>query len=197
MRNLWIILVVCFATVNPAWAAASNAEMDPSESIALAVAGISHLAESGVEEHSVTPAVLVKGAVPSTYVHDALEELAYQVQLTPEDSFPWVGNSPEAWDADSTNWGETNMKRAYSYIMMLDPELERNLQQPGMEKELKKMKAQLKKAHKAFQLFLGTGVQFGVVPLGAVQCGVQFAALAILDPHTGKIWVFSKEGSGC
>lgn len=143
-----------------------------SKQIAQAVEGIAYLAESGVEEYKTTPADNVK---------QFLKNLALDEDIVDdEQDFDgrWQGFSSDAWEVDSTNWGEVTMKGAYSYIF--DP-----------------TDANLTKGKEAFKLFLNTGVQFGVAPLGAVQCGIRFAGLAILDPHTGKVYIFAKEGSGC
>ena len=150
---------------------------------------ITPLAESGVDEH--------KGK-PTRSVREALLALSLKTGYNSEESeFNWVGKSNDAWEADSTNFGEESMKGAYDYVTELDESYEESLNEPGNEKEKAKVLAAIKKAKDSFRLLLNTGVMFGVAPMGAVQCGVTFAALAIIDPHTGKIYLFAKEGSGC
>ena len=160
-----------------------------SKRIAQAVDIISPLARSGVREYKTKPAKSVKAA---------LLALAFKEKYISEVSeFSWVGDSNEAWDADSTNWGETTMKGAYDYVTHEDADYLEYLKEPEQKKELAQWQKSLKQSKAAFKKLVGTGVKFGVAPLGAVQCGVTFAALAIIDPHTGKIYVFAREGSGC
>ena len=162
---------------------------DASSKIAKAVKIFAPLAESGVANKKVKPASSVK---------EMLLALALKEKYVDnEEDFSWVGKSGSAWEADSTNWGETSMKGAYEYVTSLDSTRKEYLDEPGNEKEKAKVLKQIEAAKAAFKLLLNTGVEFGVAPIGAVQCGVTFAALAIIDPATGKIYLFAKEGSGC
>ncbi len=148
------------------------------------VEAVSPLALSGVEVIKVKPTKSVK---------EALLAVAWkQKYISEESEFSWVGHSNDAWGADTMSWGETTMKEAYAYVTELDSNFE-----PENEKEKLKVEANIKKAKAAFKKLLNTGVLFGLAPLGAVQCGVTLAALAIIDPHTGKVYLFAKEGSGC
>lgn len=149
----------------------------PSDRIFKAVKGVSFVAGSGVKTLKVKPARTVKEMLFALAIKEGYSSSA--------EDFNWVGTSTDAWEADSTNFGETDMKQAYAYIF------ERT------DDEQAPKAADLKKAKEAFKLLLGTGVKFGVAPMGAVQCGVTLAALAIIDPITGKIYLFAKEGSGC
>ena len=164
--------------------------VSPSKRIETAVDAFSPLAKTGVSEFKVKPAASVKAALYALAIKEGYS--------TDESDFSWVGDSSDAWEADSTHFGETTMKAAYSYIMSPDSDADVNNENtPEARAAKKKAAADLKAAKEAFKLLIGSGVQFGVVPMGAVQCGVTFAALAIIDPATGKIYVFAKEGSGC
>lgn len=156
-----------------------------SQKIAKAVKAFEPLAGSGVEIYTVKPNQSVK---------DSLLELSLQKGYSSDaEDFSWVGKEDSAWEADSTNFGETTMKQAYSYITELDPIFDENDDAQGKAEAVKN----IARAKKAFPLLMKTGVTFGVAPFGAVQCGVTFAALAIIDPAKGKIYLFAKEGSGC
>lgn len=159
---------------------------DSSQIISEIVEAITPLARSGVDTYEVTPGSSVK---------EMLYALALKLDVVEDESdFNWVeGLSDEAaWEPDSTNWGETTLEDAISYITTVDEDYEEGLN----KKDKLKYKNNIKKAVEAVKLFEDTGVLFGVVPLGAAQGGVQLAALAIIDPSTGTIYVFSKEGSG-
>lgn len=167
----------------------TNGRMTPSKAsrqIAKLVRTIGPLATSGVSEYRIEPTRNVKEAMKKLALKEGMVDSAQDF----EDS--WSGDNGDAWGADSAAWGEDNMANAYSYVF--DPlEEESELEQD----EQVKMRRAREAGKRDWELLLHTGVQFGVVPMGAVQCGVTFAALAIVDPHSGKIYVFSKEGSGC
>lgn len=167
--------------------AATKSAKQASKDIEAAVEAVKALAESGVSKYKVKPGNNVK---------EMLLTLAIKEYEISEEEFEmnWKENSADAWETDSANWAESTMKEAYSYIF--DPP-EMNDGEEVSAEETAKYKAAVKKGKEAFELLLNTGVMFGVAPLGAVQCGVRFAGLAIIDPHTGKIYVFAKEGSGC
>ncbi|MDZ4660615.1 MAG: hypothetical protein SGJ18_03235 [Pseudomonadota bacterium] len=157
--------------------------------IAKAVKMFSPLAQSGVEKFKLKPAKSVR---------DMMLALAFKSKgIENESDFTWVGTSSEAWDADTSTWGEASMKEAYDYITEIDESYLEVLNEEGNEKEKAKVMSHVKKAKDHFKYLLNTGVKFGVAPMGAVQCGVTFAALAIIDPYTGTVYVFAKEGSGC
>lgn len=133
---------------------------------------------------------------PTKSVYAALKEIAESEQV--EDfAADWVGESDQAWEADSTRWGSTTMKSAYGYIVGFDFIENRFAGSDNPQAELKKLMPKINKAKAAFKSLLGTGVMFGVGPLGAVQCGVRFASLLMIDPHTGKVYSIIMEGSGC
>lgn len=187
--RLFTSAFLCFGMIASSAMADHVPAREASKKIGKAVDAISALAQSGVEEFKVKPKSTVKAM---------LFELALKTgYVSDESEFSWVGSSADAWEADSTNWGETTMKDAYSYIMDLEEYDRDELDQPGNEKKKEKFESKVRNVKKAFELFMHTGVQFGIAPMGAVQCGVTFAALAIIDPHTGKIYVFKREGSGC
>lgn len=108
----------------------------------------------------------------------------------------WKGLSGNAWEADSMNWGLENLSGAQSYITnALDQALE-NGEQTDADKV--KFADGLLKVKKAFNILKSIkSVKFGVAPTGAVQCGVTFPSLLILDTENGKIHQIIMEGSGC
>ncbi len=156
---------------------------ESSKRIAEAVEAFKPLAGSGVDVYEVKP-----GSAKQMLLALALKE---QIVESAKD-FELV-STKEAWQGDSGNWGLETMKGAFSYILSVD--------QDALKEMSSKDRAQLEKnlqaAKAAFPLLMNTGVQFGVVPLGAVQCGYRYAGLAILDTQYGKIYVFAKEPSGC
>lgn len=169
----------------------SNAQADrltpakASKNIAAAVKAFEPLAGSGVEKFKIKPVKTIK---------EAMLALAFKAEYISEESeFNWIESGGDAWGADSMAFGQTTMKGAYNYIIKVDKEYVDGMD----EKERTKYLANVEKAKEAFKLLLNTGVQFGLAPMGAIQCGVTFAALAIIDPNTGIIYVFAKEGSGC
>ena len=113
-----------------------------------------------------------------------------------EDSgrFSWATEDQDAWATDEDLWGWSNMKAARSYLTKVDDAFFESIENP---KKRKAMEAKFEKAKKTFSKLEHTGVLFGVAPLGAIQCGVRFAALAVIDPHTGNVWIVSMEASGC
>lgn len=160
------------------------AEPTPSQRISQAVDAIAPLALTGVAVHKIS-------ASKARTVKSALRELAIKADIyETENEWNWVGSDSSIWNIDESAFGQTTMKAAYSYIMSQTDEY-------ASDEEVAEYKKNLPAARNGFKLFLGTGVLFGVVPMGAVQCGVQFPALAIIDPHTGNIYIFSREGSGC
>lgn len=108
----------------------------------------------------------------------------------------WKGTSGDAWEADSMNWGLENLSGAQSYITS-------NLEQAldnGDQTDADKVKYAdgMLKVKKAFNILKSIkSVKYGVAPIGAVQCGVRFPALLILDTENGKIHKITMEGSGC
>lgn len=108
----------------------------------------------------------------------------------------WVGDKNSAWEADSSSWGSTNVEAAYSYVTtVLDDYLDRS-----NRKDADKIKFanKMRDANRAFAILRAIKtVRYGVAPLGAVQCGVTFAALMILDTETGDIYQIDMEDSGC
>lgn len=156
-----------------------------SEKIAQAVKMMKGMALSGVAVHKVKSATSVK-----EWMYNLAAKEKY---IDGPSDFSWDGNDGSAWGADSASFGSTSMKGAYGYVTTFEDGYLENLD----AKEKAAALSDQKKAKDAFKLLLNTGVLFGLAPMGAVQCGVTFAALAIIDPHSGKIYLFSKEGSGC
>lgn len=186
--------IVSMACAVLAFAATVSAELLPvkeaSKQIAQAVKDMQPLANSGVQTYKIKPTKNIK---------EAMKAIAADAQAIDAKEFEdyWVGSSNDAWGADTMSWGSATMKDAFDYVTTLEDNVADDLDQPENAKKKAKVEAQIEKAKAAFKLFLNTGVIFGVAPMGAVQCGVTFAALVIVDPYTGKVYVFSKEGSGC
>jgi hypothetical protein len=188
MKALLFGLISIVLASGSAYAAKKPSSLEEnSRKIKAAVDGMSVLAASGVEEYKVRPTTDVKAALTEIAMNEGMIEKA--------DELEWFTDGSQ-WETDSGNWGSSDMSEAYSYIMTRDEREVEDLHRQGMEKELAQYEADLKAAKQAFKGLLNTGVQFGVAPLGAVQCGVRFAALAILDP-AGKVYIFAVEGSGC
>jgi len=53
--------------------------------------------------------------------------------VTDESDFSWKGDAAEAWDADSTNFGEASMKDAYNYVTELTDERKDFLDEEGQQ----------------------------------------------------------------
>ncbi len=177
-----ILSFFLFATL---FSTTSFANQNSSEKIAQAVKMMKGMALSGIALHKVIPATSIKGWMYNLAVKEK--------QIDNASDFNWLGGSEDAWGADTSSWGSTNMKAAYAYVT----EFEEGYLDGLDQKEKTQALMNQKKAKDSFKLLLNTGVLFGLAPMGAVQCGVTFAALAIVDPHSGRIYLISKEGSGC
>lgn len=162
---------------------------DKADGIADAVRDISPLSE-GVEEFTIKPTRSVKEAMRQVFVNEKYDD---------GENFDdhWVGESASKWEGDTSNWGSATMKEAYDYVINFDFEEERFGNAEDSKEELRKIQPLIQKAKLGFKKMLGTGVMFGVAPMGAVQCGFTFPALAIVDPHSGKVYMLRMEGSGC
>lgn len=188
MKTLLFALVsVCLASGSAFAKNKTSTLEENSKKIEQAVEGMSALAQSGVEEFKIKPTEDVKAALTELALNEGYVEKAEEMS--------WYENGDQ-WGADSMGWGPADMSDAYSYIMTRDERDLDYLREEGNEKLLAQYESDLKAAKLAFKGLLNTGVKFGVAPLGAVQCGVTFAALAIIDP-AGKIYLFKAEGSGC
>lgn len=160
-----------------------------SRTIEHAVAQLSQIAK---ESH-------VTQVQPSADVKAMVREFALAAgQIESEENFEasWQGNSAAAWQGDSTNWGSSDLKGASEYVISV---LEQNLEdsEQTTEDKLAFADAYLK-AQNAFSLLRHIKtVKYGVGPVGAVQCGFQFAALLVIDSETGKVYTIIMEDSGC
>lgn len=176
-----MLLALMFAM---AGASASAATLPPdlaTTHIERAIQALQPLARSGISEFQI--------ARPERSVKKSLLALALQEQLADSEAdFNWDESGKSAWYPDGNLWAQTDMANAYAYVLMLEEDEDMTKQEAAREKAA---------ARQAFDLLQNTGVQFGVAPLGAVQCGVRFAGLAIVNPHNGKIYIFAREGSGC
>ncbi len=136
---------------------------------------------------------------PSTDVKGMVREFALaagEVESAEEFEASWQGDNAAAWQGDSTNWGSSDLKGASEYVLSV---LEQNLEysEQTTEDKVAFSEAYLK-AQNAFSLLRHIKtVKYGVGPVGAVQCGFQFAALLVIDSETGKVYTIIMEGSGC
>lgn len=168
---------------------------DPSEAaltqrqIQSIVRAVGSLAQSGLKEYRVRPGRSVRSMLLEMGMQDGY--------VSEESDFSWVGRSEEAWDAGSTNWGETNLSGAIRYLTTLDEAYAEELKEPGREAERARVEQQVTRVRSVLLGLRGSAIKFGVVPLGAVQCGHGFAALALINPFSGKITVIKMENSDC
>ncbi len=183
------IIIAAVLLLNSTFSFATNIQRSNSELIRQAVNNLEPLARSGISEYEVKSAKTVKSA---------LYELALQTEYVSEESeFSWVGTSNSAWEGDSTNWGETTLADAKSYLTDLTDEDKEFLDQPENAKLKVEVYKSIKDSNNTFKTLSKAGALFGVAPMGAVQCGFTYAALTVIDPISGKIYIISKEGSGC
>lgn len=149
---------------------------------------------AGISEGSDT--IKVK---PNTDPKAMLLEYALREQLVEtEDDFEanWVGDSGDAWGADSMNWGLENLAGAQSYI---EGALQTRLEEgEGTDQDKIKYADGMMASSKAFTILRSLkSVKYGVAPTGAVQCGVTFPSLFIIDTENGEMHQIIMEGSGC
>jgi hypothetical protein len=118
---------------------------------------------------------------------EMMKEVAKQLQY---DDFSYDADT--ATEADSSSWGIIKMASAISWVAnaeYLNIDSETGNEIPNSPKA--------KKAADLVKSLYGTGVIFGAGPFGAVQCGVTFPALMLIDTKAGVIYTFDTEGSGC
>lgn len=108
----------------------------------------------------------------------------------------WVGDKGDAWGADSMNWGLETLAGAQSYI---EGALQMRLEESeGTDQDKIKFADGMMASSKAFQVLRSIkSVRYGVAPTGAVQCGVTFPSLFIIDTENGEMHQIIMEGSGC
>ncbi|KYG70232.1 hypothetical protein AZI85_13875 [Bdellovibrio bacteriovorus] len=125
-------------------------------------------------------------------------ELALQtgyVESVEEFEEHWAEDG-SAWETDGMTWGPETWGGASDYIR---GQLELRLEEGEQTQEDKiKFAEQILKVNRAeFILRSIKSVKYGVAPIGAVQCGVTFSSLLIIDTENGKIHQIDMEGSGC
>lgn len=149
---------------------------------------------SSIAEQSVSFNVQSNVDVKSMISEAALAHYGVESKVEFEQS--WVGSGSEAWQPDSSNWGAETFDGASGYVKTA---LADTLGAAGDEESaVDTYNANLVKAKKAFQILRTLkNVQYGVGPVGAVQCGIRFAALLILDTDSGEVIEIVMEGSGC
>jgi hypothetical protein len=158
------------------------------ERIQAAIDALNSFAE-GAEVFQVTPADDEKAM---------LSQVAAKMELDAQDfEDNWVGDDTnKAWEVDSGNWGVETRQGAQDYIM---GSLDQVLENPDLtdEQKIRYVDSKLK-VEKAFTvLSYIKSIKYGVSAYGAVQCGVTFPSLMILDTKTGKAYQIIMEGSGC
>lgn len=126
-------------------------------------------------------------------IRETLEAIA---KKEGHEEFSWATEDQDAWEADSTLWGWTNMRDARSYLTTIDDNFF-VVAEENKKGSRAKLEALFEKAKASFSQLEHTGVTFGIAPLGAVQCGIRFSALVVIDSKTGNAWVIAMEGSGC
>ncbi len=108
----------------------------------------------------------------------------------------WVGEDSSAWGADEMSWGTDTVDGAEGYVDMVLADTRESLSgEEGAEETFKSSSAKAKKVFQILRKF--KNVKYGVGPVGAIQCGVTFAALLIIDTETGDVYEITMEGSGC
>ena len=108
----------------------------------------------------------------------------------------WATKEGDAWEADSSMWGAETRSGAKSYVLTNITDQLDGSNKTDADK-ITYADATME-AQKAFEILRRTNsVKFGVAPNGAVQCGVTFASLYILDTVTGAMYHIIMEGSGC
>lgn len=142
---------------------------------------------------SVSPLQLTPGEIKL-----AMHDLAVKEQGMSEEEFEenWLADDSDAWAADSGAWGFDTAAGARAYI---EGVLHENLDQGEKtdEEKIKYADAMIS-VERAFSLIgYDKTIQYGVAPMGAVQCGVTFAELIIVDTKTGEAYEVVMEGSGC
>ncbi|XGC79721.1 hypothetical protein ACES2L_10310 [Bdellovibrio bacteriovorus] len=179
-----LIFVISFALALSANAA--NKEIE--KRISFATDLLASLAE-GSETYSVTP-----NKDPKVMI----KELALKEELVESDSdfeAHWTIGS-EAWATDSLLWGLDNMMGGIEYVKVVLFQTLEESERTDADK-IKYADAMLK-VERAEQILRSIkSVKYGVAPMGAVQCGVTFQSLLIIDTENGKIHNIVMEGSGC
>jgi|GEM_PF-2030039 len=180
----WILIATLFVSMS---ASAKNKWVD--ERISTAAGILAQIAE-GSDEYTLTP---------NSDPKKMILELALKEQMVEsEEEFEqnWVGDSGQAWEVDGMYYGVDTLSGAYDYINnVLTQTLE-----DGERNDADKVKfaeATLKLNQAISILRSVKSVKFGVWPSGAVQCGVSFPSLLILDTENGKAHQIIMEGSGC
>jgi hypothetical protein len=183
MKKLALILSL-IASTNSAFAA----QKTDSERILFAVNILTTIAEQSSEYN----------VAPNADAKKMLQELAVVTGETPAEDFDsyWTTDDYEMWEADAMAWGETDSEGAKGYF---EGVLDTNLSESEKTTEDKIRYADGKiQMERAFSVLNDIRtVKYGVAPMGAVQCGVTFPSLMILDTTSGKVYQLIMEGSGC
>ncbi|WII73719.1 hypothetical protein QJS83_07500 [Bdellovibrio sp. 22V] len=144
----------------------------------------------GSQEYKVTPQADTKKML--------LEFALQEGSIESEEDFEanWTTNTYELWGADGMMWGLETAGGAYGYVSnALEVALEEGEQ---TDKDKITFADGMLKLNRAFQILRSIkSVKYGVAPMGAVQCGVTFPSLLIMDTENGVIHQIIMEGSGC
>lgn len=182
MKNLILIASLVFSfTAN-----AKSKSLE--ERINYAVTLLAEVAE-GSQTHTVAPnkdpKVMIRELAMQTDYFESVEEFEQR----------WAEDG-SAWETDGMTWGPETLAGGFGHIRgQLEFRLEESEQ--TQEDKIKFADDTLKVNRAEFILRSIRSVKYGVAPIGAVQCGVTFSSLLIIDTENGKIHQIDMEGSGC
>jgi hypothetical protein len=135
--------------------------------------------------------------MPNQDAKEMLKDFAWKKYQIPPEEFEesWVPKEDSAWEIDSGAWSLSNLASAKIYVKSALQNAQNNdLSEP----DEKAYQEALAKAKTAFEILgQASPVAYGVAPTGAVQCGVSFAALIVMDLENGIVYEVAMEGSGC
>lgn len=179
-----LLLTLTFLASTSAFAKAPSIQ----ERIAYAANILASISE-GSNEYTVKPNQDSKKMILELALHEGMVESEQEFN----DSWSEDGS---AWEADGATWGPEDANGARSYI---EGALDQNLENSeNSDADKIKFADGMTKTKQAFNILRSIkSVKFGVAPMGAVQCGVTFSSLLILDTENGKIHQIIMEGSGC
>ncbi len=138
---------------------------------------------------------------------EILKKVATDIQGIEAEEFAdyYEAEPADAWGADSMMYASASLADAMSYVTDFVLESLDAIDSENDKEEADKQKLKLANALISIQkaepilkdLQKYKKVSFGIAPMGAVQCGVTFPALLIMDGTEGLVYVISNEGSGC
>ena len=183
MKHFVLILTMLVSTS----VFAKNADIQRRiDSAAAILADIAH----GSETFTVAPSTDAKAMMRELAIKNDMVESAEDFEAQ------WTDKSNDAWGADEMLWALDTSAGAYSYISSaLESDLEIS---ERTDKDKMTYANGILALKKAFGILNSIkSVKYGVAPIGAVQCGVTFPALLIIDTENGKVHQITMESSGC